>query len=560
MVEKMAKLLFPDGKTLGHFDDPEIAFAELSCLLPLGDGVFFEATVIHGNCLARIDILQKNAANLIVTEVKSGSFDVRDDLGTPFRGARGNILSEYKEYLEDLTFQCILLRRAFPSFNIIPRLCLVDKGKKATENSALDRFRLDRIAESGSGPRARVQYLGDVDHLQSEHVLAFLDVTSEISELEPEIADASARLAATLLSKPIQRITSEIGQKCKNCEYRLPQDYGQPNGFRECWGELGNADPHVLDLYRVDLLGGKNRDLVAEMAASGKAQLNDISESCLQGQVAERQRVQLCCTRKNQEWISDELLKILASHPFPLFFIDFEASRLAIPYHVGMHPYEIAAFQWSIHTIRSPDAQVEHTAWLNTDDVFPNFEFARTLKDHLGETGTVYIWSHYELDVLCEIRSQLEQSDISDPQLITWLNGITVSDNPRVVDLCVLARAHYFHPVMKGSLSIKDVLRAAWFQNETIRGTAPFLKYLKHESGRLLDPYAALPPLPIGGKEELVNEGTGAMRVYQEMMFGLGSSDSAVREAYKKLLLQYCELDTAAMVFIWKHWSSHPKD
>jgi hypothetical protein len=23
MVEKMAKLLFPDGKTLGHFDDPE---------------------------------------------------------------------------------------------------------------------------------------------------------------------------------------------------------------------------------------------------------------------------------------------------------------------------------------------------------------------------------------------------------------------------------------------------------------------------------------------------------------------------------------------------------
>jgi hypothetical protein len=61
--------------------------------------------------------------------------------------------------------------------------------------------------------------------------------------------------------------------------------------------------------------------------------------------------------------------------------------------------------------------------------------------------------------------------------------------------------------------------------------------------------------LPIGGKDEVVNEGTGAMRVYQEMMFGLAKSNSIIRETYRKLLLQYCELDTAAMVFIWMHWS-----
>jgi hypothetical protein len=44
------------------------------------------------------------------------------------------------------------------------------------------------------------------------------------------------------------------------------------------------------------------------------------------------------------------------------------------------------------------------------------------------------------------------------------------------------------------------------------------------------------------------------MRVYQEMMFGVTGADPAVREAYRKLLLQYCELDTAAMVIIWLHW------
>jgi hypothetical protein len=79
---------------------------------------------------------------------------------------------------------------------------------------------------------------------------------------------------------------------------------------------------------------------------------------------------------------------------------------------------------------------------------------------------------------------------------------------------------------------------------------------VKYEKGQLLDPYAALPPLPIGDKEEVVTEGTGAMRVYQEMMFGLAKFDTDLRQSYRRLLLQYCELDTAAMVFIWMHWSS----
>src|SRR5438093_11851088 len=75
MVEKMAKLLFPDGRELGHLDDPQIAFEELSELLQIADGVFFEATVIHNNLLARIDILKRTPSTLTVTEIKSGSFD-----------------------------------------------------------------------------------------------------------------------------------------------------------------------------------------------------------------------------------------------------------------------------------------------------------------------------------------------------------------------------------------------------------------------------------------------------------------------------------------------------
>lgn len=267
--------------------------------------------------------------------------------------------------------------------------------------------------------------------------------------------------------------------------------------------------------------------------------------------------MQLDGTRGNREIISENLPQILASHSYPLHFIDFEGSRIALPYHIGMHPYELAAFQWSVETIRTAGAQVDHAEWLNTDEVFPNFEFARRLRDQIGDQGTVYIWSHFELDVLREIRQQMENSSVNDRDLAGWLDRMTTRGNARIVDLCALAKDHYFQPIMKGSLSIKYVIRAAWEKNSSLRGSPLFAKYVKlDEHGSLLDPYAALPPLPIGEKEEVIRDGTGAMRLYQEMMFGMARADAALRQSYRTLLLQYCELDTKAMVFIWMHWLS----
>jgi hypothetical protein len=56
---------------------------------------------------------------------------------------------------------------------------------------------------------------------------------------------------------------------------------------------------------------------------------------------------------------------------------------------------------------------------------------------------------------------------------------------------------------------------------------------------------------------ETVKEGSGAMRAYQEMLFGKGKTDANRRERLKQELLNYCQLDTMAMVIIWKHWTTH---
>ena len=126
----------------------------------------------------------------------------------------------------------------------------------------------------------------------------------------------------------------------------------------------------------------------------------------------------------------------------------------------------------------------------------------------------------------------------NDPSLATWLESMIAEKNPRIVDLCAVAKDNYFHPVMNGSLSIKYAVRAAWAENKELREKVLFAKYVKSDAdGRMLDPYMSLPPLPIGEKEEVVREGTGAMRVYQEMMFGLAKDNPALRETYRRLLL-----------------------
>jgi hypothetical protein len=121
-----------------------------------------------------------------------------------------------------------------------------------------------------------------------------------------------------------------------------------------------------------------------------------------------------------------------------------------------------------------------------------------------------------------------------------WLDGVIENTSGRVVDMEKLAKEHYFHPLMKGSTSIKYVLPA-----------------VLAAEGISENPYDALPPVELadGSVADAVREGTGAIRAYEEMVFGEGRSDPQRRAALKELLLQYCAMDTEAMVTIWRRWA-----
>jgi hypothetical protein len=94
--------------------------------------------------------------------------------------------------------------------------------------------------------------------------------------------------------------------------------------------------------------------------------------------------------------------------------------------------------------------------------------------------------------------------------------------NERVVDLLPIARKHYYHPKQQGSWSIKKVLPTV----------APDLRYDKLEG---------------------VQDGGMAMGAFMEAIDPKTAPDR--KDQIEKQLLKYCELDTYAMVRLWKHFS-----
>lgn len=242
---------------------------------------------------------------------------------------------------------------------------------------------------------------------------------------------------------------------------------------------------------------------------------------------------------------------------YPLHFIDFETYTGAIPYHKRMRPYEFIAFQWSCHTIQKPGDAPLHSEFINSEYDFPNFRFAEQLMQVIGTTGTPIMWSSFENTILRSILEQMDVYNYKNDMLREWLTGITTDKKQnrigRFVDMNELTLKYYFHPHMNGKTSIKKVLPAIWNNNPYLHAIPWFEQYVPADEAKL-NPYDTLAPI-IGEleKEEVVKDGTGAMRAYNEIMFG-ATTNTERRQQLIKLLLQYCELDTMAMVIIWKYW------
>ncbi|MEP7274339.1 MAG: DUF2779 domain-containing protein [Acidobacteriota bacterium] len=562
MVEELAKLRYPAGIALEHRGDARIAAAETARLLEREEVILFGATLLAGRRLARADILVKRGNSIRLIEVKAKSFNstenaerVSQERSNNFRNktAPFHIRSSWRPHLEDITFQVLVLAAMMPEADVTATICLVDKVFKTEIDGFPRLFSIERgLSRSGSSRVYRVTFTGSPSLLAGDQSLVEVDVTAEVADLREEV-EQYARLFEQSIEGDMTRLQAPIGAHCRDCEYRVEEGVS-PSGFRDCWGPLADATPTILDLYQVSALrGARGQLLVEELLQQGKASLFDVpEEECVNGGGVwnARRLVQLRHTRSGEEWYGENLAHALESVQYPLHFIDFETSRLALPYHRGMRPYGQVAFQWSCHTITERGGDPIHSEWLNTEDYWPNGKFAQSLRERIGLEGTVLAWANHERATIKDIIETLRDFNQSDAELEAWGNSLTKTN--RILDMNKLTLDSFFHPRMGGRTSIKVVLDALWRTDE--RARSRFEQLTSRIADPSTDPYSLLPPVTINGVRQQVVEGTGAMRAYQAMMYGVEREDQEAKEQWRELLLQYCQLDTLAMVLIWEYW------
>lgn len=198
----------------------------------------------------------------------------------------------------------------------------------------------------------------------------------------------------------------------------------------------------------------------------------------------------------------------LAPHSLPAYFLDFETIQFAVPIWKGTRPYQQITFQFSLHTL-SATGQLDHTAFLDLSGNNPSEPFAHALTAAFGEQGPVFVYNAgFETARIRELAERY-------PHLSVPLLAI----NAHVVDLLPIARERYYHPSQQGSWSIKKVLPAV----------VPELRYDALDG---------------------VQDGGMAMDAFLE---GIHPNTNAERKAQiEQQLLDYCKLDTYAMVRLWQ--------
>ena len=191
---------------------------------------------------------------------------------------------------------------------------------------------------------------------------------------------------------------------------------------------------------------------------------------------------------------------------YPLYYLDFETIGPAVPKYNGSRPYQQLVFQYSLHIQENLTSTIEHREYLADPSQDPRIGFIEQLIQDCDTIGDILVYNiGFE-------RGKLNDLIEVFPQYSYELGSIV----NRLKDLMIpFKQKWYYTPEMKGSYSIKYVLPAL----------VPELSYND------LD----------------IKEGGTASNTFLSMV---NRTYEGNEEETRRQLLQYCELDTFAMVKI----------
>ena len=586
--------------------DTAKALEETRLAMQKQNAVIAEAAFEWNGCLVRADILVKEGSNIKLIEVKSSSLHEKDIDTISKTPPKKGVNSGYRHHIYDLAFQKYVIQNALDT-EVCGYLVLVDADKACDIDGLNQMVRINtkthEVDESGLAgykvsPNETDWLLYPCDMNEVCNAIIAGATTEQADYLGAKFVDYVDQLLDALQNDT--PLAPKISSHCKGCEFR--SDDAAHSGFHRCWKEkAGFSDADFQKPLTLELWGGGFRNM-KNLIENKKYFLCDLQPDdyfnykheplCLDSDCfssSARRQIQIECQKsgRKEAILLSGIKSKMSDWKFPLHFIDFETSTVALPFTKGQHPYETTAFQFSHHQL-DKSGNLTHTEWISTERVFPNFDFVRALKHDLeGDDGTIFRYSHHENSVLNQIAEQLQYSNEPDrTELIDFIRSITnnkdlgITGERDMVDLCEVVKQYFYDPVMKGSNSIKVVLPAVLRSKELqSKYQGRYYDYVKSPNFENFDfslinyidagqnevgnPYKYLPTIgaelldegEVSDNDERINNGGLANANYAKLQYD-GLSDEE-KDKLKNALLRYCELDTMAMVLIYKYFEIH---
>jgi len=568
------------------------------------NAVIAEPAITFDNFFIRVDVLVKkgNMIQLVEVKAKSCTSDDENDF-LNFQKSKVSIQSKWRPYLADVAFQTYVTSQAFPDWSITPYLMLVNKSKETNMDGLNQLFTIVKTEENGEmrlGVEVNEKEINASKEEIKDTVLQDVNVKRVVSSILNDDQPLGNDYFFDLLNRPLSEFGTDNNSTFIEAAHQLSDAYKNQISLDKsdtnigaccskctfCYQEIiPNYNPqenYISSIWKFP----KNKipKLFAEKVFSIKDLYNNPAANPLNPETKSHFRqslqIELTATNNLSEWLSEDISDVMSGWNFPLHFIDFETCTVPLPFHKDEYPYAIIASQFSIHTLQE-NGKVKHYQWLaDQSPIDPTIQFVKELKKILSnDNGTVFMYANHENTVLKSAKQRMLPHKNKFKDEIDFIDSITFSSKEKheperaMVDLCKFVQHHYYHPLTNGSNSLKAVL-------PSIMATSNILKQkyssplefgtnlenyilFKEDAGTVTDPYSLLPKLKDLISKDLDNalfhkdslkDGSGAMKAFQVLQFSQISEEE--KNGLRKGLLNYCELDTLAMVMLYEHLNS----
>ena len=262
--------------------------------------------------------------------------------------------------------------------------------------------------------------------------------------------------------------------------------------LKTCWHELGEGD--IFNLRE----GG---ELVSKLYKSGVRYLKDIPDNT---ELSFSQKIQIEAEITKNPYLEEVKLKHFTdSLKFPFYFLDFETVNPALPLYIKTKPYQHIPFLYSLHIQENMDSQIQHFSFIDSGEDDPRKKILEDLSKLIKPDGTIICYND-TFEKRC-----LRESVNLFPEYSDWYSSI-VENFKDLSD--PFKYFYYYHPLQKGSASLKAVL--------------PALTGLDY-------------------KELGINDGNMAnLEFLRAKTMNLSKEEI---EGIHQLLIEYCKMDTYAM-------------